>query len=735
MQNEQRRQLEFPVGDDRRTLNVGIIGCGRIAEHHLRFIEKIEGVRLSALSDAVIANARRFAERYDVRDVYSSHLEMLNSTRLDVVHILTPPEFHYQQAADAIDRGVHVLLEKPCTIQSQELEDLYRRAEARGVRLCPDFILLFTTVFLQASSIIDQGRLGRVVHMEVHLSLDLNTPELREALGLPWRYNLPGGILHDNITHPVYMVLRWMGKPQRVTVFPQSHHVLPQGLTDHMSIMLEGKECTANIVISGVIKPEPYYIQIFCERGSVLVNFDTATTVVTRSGLLPRFLRRATSSFNYAFQLFSSGVTNFIKFAGGKLVPYQGLENLIPRFYDSIRTGRELPISKELAISVAQTEGEVFSQAGRLHLDTRNRPSTQKSISRRDKVLVTGATGYLGSVVVQNLVEAGYFVRALVRELSHTALLEKLGIELFYGDIRNAESVIDSGKGMDIVVHMAAALRGSSEFMLDCAVKGTRNVAEAAKVCGLRRVVYISSMSVYDVIKVRQGEVVSEDSALEEFPTLRGTYSLAKRLAEDEALSHLQEAAPAWTILRPSVIVGNGRDILSPVGKKVGNLLLSPGSAKKILRLIHVEDVASAIVNVVQNNGTQARVFNLRSRSLTQEQYVDEVIRKSGYENIRVIYIPYWLAKSGAFALRVLRPLSSRIPNIHKRRLASLYWNVEANSEAIRRATGWEPRSDLLQTLVVETHESRIVSATPSATAIDGPARWLLHKSLIELEK
>src|SRR5438477_7514800 len=270
MQMQVAKPSDRPRVDNGKILNVGIIGCGRIAEHHLRFIERTDGARVTALSDPIVANAQRFAERYGIKEIYSSHVEMLNSSPLDVVHILTPPEFHYAQAVDAIDREVHVLLEKPCTINAHEIEDLYQRAEARKVLLCPDFIQLFNPAFLEGASLIDSGQLGDVIHIEVHLSVDLDTPELRESIGLPWRFNLPGGILHDNITHPLYIALRWLGEPQRVTVFPQPRGTLPQGLTDHLSIMLQGQDCTANIFVSAVIKPEPYYVQIFCERGSVL---------------------------------------------------------------------------------------------------------------------------------------------------------------------------------------------------------------------------------------------------------------------------------------------------------------------------------------------------------------------------------------------------------------------------------------------------------------------------------
>jgi predicted dehydrogenase/nucleoside-diphosphate-sugar epimerase len=718
MQSRYKRPSDPRKGYDPKALNVGIIGCGRIAEHHLRFIARTDGVRLVALSDPIISNAQRFAEKYGVRHVYSSHEKMLDASSLDVVHIVTPPEFHYQQAADTIDRGVHVLLEKPCTLHLNELEDLYRRAEAKGVLLCPDFIQLFMPLVLQASSVIESGQLGRVVHVDIHLSLDLQEQQLREAVGLHWSYNLPGGIFHNNITHPLYLALRWLGDPEQVSVAARSLGILPRNVTDHMVIMLSGMHCTANIVLSGGIKPEPYYVQIFCERGNTLVNFDTSTVIVKKPSILPNFLRRASCNFHQSYQLSIIGIGNLMKYLRGRLVPYQGLENLIPRFYNSVRQGSPPPVSKELALSVARTEEAVFAQAGKLHLDTRKVLSNQKFITHPEKILVTGATGYLGSAVVRRLVEEGYYVRAFVRPLSHVELLEKLGAEVVYGDIRDVDSLVNACKEMDIVIHMAAALKGSVEFMLDCAVKGTQNLAEAAKACELKRVVYISSMSVYDAVSLRAGELMSESSPLEEFPQVRGTYSLAKRLAEDDALSHLQGASPSWTILRPSVIVGNSHDIFSPIGKRIGNLLLSPGSAKKILRLIHVDDVASAIANVVQNNGTRARIFNLSNGPINQQQYIDKFIRKTEPENIRVIYIPYWVARVAVCALTILRPLSRRIPTIHKRRLVSLYQNVQASSEAIKTATGWEPRENLLQTLIDETEASKIVTADQRTEAI-----------------
>jgi len=190
---------------------------------------------------------------------------------------------------------------------------------------------------------------------------------------------------------------------------------------------------------------------------------------------------------------------------------------------------------------------------------------------------------------------------------------------------------------------------------------------------------------------------------LEDSAHLRGSYTLAKRKAEDEAIGYLRNDRPGWTILRPSVVVGHSRDVFLPVGKKIGNLVICTGSAKRLLRLIHVDDVAAAIVKVIENGTTRGRIFNISADGIPQREYIDQFIRKYRHENLRVIYIPYWLARCAAGALSVLRLLSRKFPNINKKRLASLYQNSRVDSSAITAETGWQPTHNLLETLVGET--------------------------------
>src|SRR5262245_23844008 len=112
-------------------LRVGVVGCGEIAKHHLRFIAETKTARVVGLADQDEARARVLAASHGIVDVFGSLEELLDKSRLDVLHVLTPPAHHFGQAAMAIDREVHVLIEKPLAFSAHDAEELYRRAEAR----------------------------------------------------------------------------------------------------------------------------------------------------------------------------------------------------------------------------------------------------------------------------------------------------------------------------------------------------------------------------------------------------------------------------------------------------------------------------------------------------------------------------------------------------------------------------------------------------------------------------
>lgn len=699
------KKKQFVTGN-KKSFKVGIVGCGRIAEHHLKFLTRFDNLDIIGLVDKNIEQAIGLGEKYNISRSLSSIDELLESNDIDVVHILTPPEYHFEQAKKAIENGTHILIEKPLTLSFDETQKLYSMAEERDVKICPDFINLYNPLVLDAKAAIKENDFGRVISAEYYMSMNLNTAEDNEAVGLHWSYYLPGGILYNNITHPLYMIIDWIGKSKKVTILPRSYGSLSQSVTDHMDILIEGATANGKISITVAPRHENNYLKLFFENATITIDFVTQTLSMEKVSSIPRSLNRVMINFIRSYQLMGGSVTNIINYYRKKMLPYQGLKHLLDSFYGWIEGNNTPPVSKELAVEVSFIEEKIQQNAGKVHFDANPRPSVQKNISKKEKIFVTGGTGYLGREVVKQLVEAGYHVKALARISSHTDTLEKLGVELIYGDVREVEVMRDAVQGMDIIIHIAAMLKGSKSYMFDSNVNGTRNIAEAARQANVKRVIYISSFSVYDYTLVKNGEVLNEGSMLETQGEKRGVSSWVKCQAEDIALSNLSDDGPAWTILRPSLIFGNGREFMSLIGPRVGKYVISFGTKNKHLKLIHIEDIAEAILFAIQKDKTCNRVYNISHEDqITVNEIVDNCFQRNELKKYHVVYIPYSLGIMGIAMMRCLKVFLKRGPSMNRVRLAYLCKDLLANSMVFREATGWQTRNELMGQLMREAEK------------------------------
>jgi len=277
---------------------------------------------------------------------------------------------------------------------------------------------------------------------------------------------------------------------------------------------------------------------------------------------------------------------------------------------------------------------------------------------------------------------------------------------LVYGDIREGEILEKAAQGMDIIVHIAAGLKGTKSFILDSCIKGTSNVAEAARKARVKRVIYISSFSVYEYFRVKDGTIFNEESQFETQREKRSISAWAKCQAEDIALANLAANRPSWTILRPSLIFGNRRDVISLIGPTIGNFLISFGRRKKHVRLIHVKDVAKAILLTIENNSTCNCVFNLSHEDqITVNDIVRKCFQKSSLKKFHVVYLPYLVGILGVVIFKILRLILKIRPDMNRIRLAYLSRDILANSYAFRNTTNWHTENALLVQLVKEVEK------------------------------
>lgn len=230
-------------------------------------------------------------------------------------------------------------------------------------------------------------------------------------------------------------------------------------------------------------------------------------------------------------------------------------------------------------------------------------------MSDRKLVLVTGATGFVGSAIVRALLAKGYAVRALVRATSPRNNLSGLDIECVEGDVRDAATVARAVAGASSVVHAAADYRlwaRDRGAIVRTNVEGTRVVMRAALSAGVERIVYTSSVA---TLALRaDGQAADETSPLREADAV-GAYKSSKVAAERVVASMVVGDALPAVIVNPSAPVGP-RDIRpTPTGRMIvaaasGRM---PGFVDTGLNLVHVDDVASGHVAALERGAVGER--------------------------------------------------------------------------------------------------------------------------------
>ncbi len=211
-----------------------------------------------------------------------------------------------------------------------------------------------------------------------------------------------------------------------------------------------------------------------------------------------------------------------------------------------------------------------------------------------DRVLVTGASGFVGSAVAHALVEAGYGVRALVRETSPRANLESLDVEIVEGDMRDAKSVAHAMRGARFLFHVAADYRLwalDRQEILRTNRDGTHAVMRAALAAGVERIVYTSSVATLG--GAPDGRLADETMRLSESCAI-GAYKRSKVAAERLVEEMIRDERLPAVIVHPSTPVGP-RDLKpTPTGRIIVEAACGrmPGYVETGLNLVHVDDVA-----------------------------------------------------------------------------------------------------------------------------------------------
>jgi dihydroflavonol-4-reductase len=219
-----------------------------------------------------------------------------------------------------------------------------------------------------------------------------------------------------------------------------------------------------------------------------------------------------------------------------------------------------------------------------------------------DKVLVTGASGFVGSAVAHALVRSGYDVRALLRPTATRANVANLDVEIVEGDMCDPVAVKQAMAGTRFLFHIAADYRlwaKDPQQIMRTNLEGTRILMQAALAAGVERIVYTSSVAT--IAQAPDGGPANETMRLAESCAI-GAYKRSKVAAEQIVETMIARDRLPVVIVHPSTPVGP-RDVRpTPTGRIIVEAALGriPGYVDTGLNLVHVDDVACGHLAALQ---------------------------------------------------------------------------------------------------------------------------------------
>ncbi|MEP6546161.1 MAG: NAD-dependent epimerase/dehydratase family protein [Gammaproteobacteria bacterium] len=316
------------------------------------------------------------------------------------------------------------------------------------------------------------------------------------------------------------------------------------------------------------------------------------------------------------------------------------------------------------------------------------------------KVLVTGATGFVGSHLVHALLQRGDSVRVLARSAERATPLGAAGAEVRIGDLALPEGLAGIADGVDVVFHLGSAMHGSREVFERVDVGGTEWMLREAERARVARVVYVGTVSCYPIAQMKDNAVVDEHCLFDETGLL-GHYARAKSRAEAAVLAADRRGAIEGVIVRLGLVCGAGTSVFPPhIGQVVGGkrmLLFGDGSVP--LPLTYIDNAVDALILGGTVPGIRGESFNILDDDvLTQRQYIDLLQNFTGGKP-RLVRLPRLAYFAIAAVSEILAAVRRKEPSTNRYRVKTRLRRVRWNCSKAKRLLHWRPRVPLREGL------------------------------------
>ena len=322
-------------------------------------------------------------------------------------------------------------------------------------------------------------------------------------------------------------------------------------------------------------------------------------------------------------------------------------------------------------------------------------------------LLITGASGFIGQYVVTQALKQGYRLRTTSRSLSNRLLPWQAhpNLEILEGNLLDSQFCLKVMTGVDSIIHLAAAMKGSFEKQYASTVTVTETIVNNLPKTNVKRLVAITSFSVFDYQGCEIGSLIDENTPIEASPTLRDTYAQTKVMQEEILRQFQQETKSVEVvIIRPGMVYGRGHLWNARLGIKPSqNLWLLIGGNGK-MPLTYVENCAEALVKAAVLRDCGGYTLNLVDDDLpTQQEFSQKLISylpekphllTISWSLIKTLSQIIWQGNKSIFQTNLKLP-GLLIP----KRLHARYKPMEYTNQKAKQILEWSPQYSLDEAL------------------------------------
>jgi predicted dehydrogenase len=354
-------------------LKVAIVGCGKIADSHAAQIQRIPGCKMVGACDREELMAKQLCERFPIEASYTDLDDLIAKALPDVVHITTPPQSHFEIARECLQRGCHVYVEKPFTLDTEEAQELIDIAKRTGRKITAGHDDQFRHVARRARKLIRDGFLGgSPIHMESYYCYELNESSSYAKALLSdkkhWVRDLPGKLLQNIISHGIARIAEYLqgDYPEVITcgfISPALRRAGESEIVDELRVIVrEDEGTTAFFTFSSQMRPSLHLFRLYGSKNGLMLDLDNETLVKLRGGRYKSYLEQFVPPVNFALQYAGNFRNNVKSFLANDFHPKAGMKFLIESFYRSIVQNTPVPIPYREILLTSRIMDAIFQE-------------------------------------------------------------------------------------------------------------------------------------------------------------------------------------------------------------------------------------------------------------------------------------------------------------------------------------------------------------------------------------